>query len=317
MAEPSARPLISVVVPLFNKARYVAEALNSVERQSFVDYEVIVVDDGSSDESALIVSAIASSRMRLVQQANAGVSSARNNGVTLASGEFIAFLDADDVWNVDHLYQLSKLAQHYPRAGLFANEFTEVRGNLTKRTAVNEGIEYRLVHDYVSEAAHGTINIFTSATMLRRSVFLLSGGFERGENRGEDLDLWLRIGMQVPVAVSTYVGARYRRVPAGLTSTEIVRGPDVLMRRIETFLSQPTLLSSHKRSSLRELHGRMALAHATDALERGDIETALLFAKLADRTVIWRRRLSIVKLLCLLPGWMRNLSFKVRRAFHE
>lgn len=183
MSELLGRPLISVIIPLFNKASYVNEALKSVKRQSFPHYEVIVIDDGSSDEGASIVSATGFPRMRLIQQANAGVSAARNNGIAHASADFVALLDADDIWREDHLKHLWELHLAQPDARLLANAFLEVRST-RDRVVGPPQVTYRSVADFISDAAMGRSWVFTSAAMVHRKSCLLTGGFQVGELRG-------------------------------------------------------------------------------------------------------------------------------------
>src|SRR5579885_1362295 len=110
-------PRLSVVIPLYNKAPHVARAIESVQRQSVRDFELIVVDDGSTDGGAGIVGAIDDSRIRLITQPNAGASAARNRGVGEARGELIAFLDADDTHNPLFLEEILGLAARHEEAG--------------------------------------------------------------------------------------------------------------------------------------------------------------------------------------------------------
>ena len=98
----------SVVIPLYNKEHYIASTLRSVLAQTYPDYEVIVVDDGSTDHSLQACKTVQSDKIRIVQQANQGVSAARNKGIELAAGEYICFLDADDTWHPDYLQNIGK-----------------------------------------------------------------------------------------------------------------------------------------------------------------------------------------------------------------
>ena len=101
----------SVVIPLYNKEHYIAGTLRSVLTQTFPDYEVIVVDDGSTDHSLQACKTVQSDKIRIVQQANQGVSAARNKGIELAAGEYICFLDADDTWHPDYLQNIETIDQ--------------------------------------------------------------------------------------------------------------------------------------------------------------------------------------------------------------
>lgn len=111
----------SVIIPLYNKAPYVKKALDSVLSQTFKDYELIIVDDGSTDESYIIAKeSLEGTKVnyRLIQQENAGVSTARNNGVTASRGDFICFLDADDWWAQTFLEKMNSFINDYPDAGI-------------------------------------------------------------------------------------------------------------------------------------------------------------------------------------------------------
>src|SRR5437879_4321228 len=117
-----ARPLFSVIVPLYNKADYIVSAIRSVQAQSWTDFELIIVDDGSTDDSADHVMRFTSDpRLRLIRQPNRGVGAARNRGMTDARGELFALLDADDEWLPSHLGNLNALAQRFGTAGIVAD----------------------------------------------------------------------------------------------------------------------------------------------------------------------------------------------------
>ncbi|MDM5272778.1 glycosyltransferase family A protein, partial [Sulfurovum sp. zt1-1] len=112
--------MFSVVIPLYNKEQYIAKTLESVLLQTFQEYEIIVVDDGSTDKSTFEVKRYNDNRIRLIQQENAGVSAARNRGIEEANYDLIAFLDADDEWLPNHLQELINLRIDYPECEVFA-----------------------------------------------------------------------------------------------------------------------------------------------------------------------------------------------------
>ena len=114
---------ISVVIPLYNKARYVVRAVNSVLSQSYNDFELIIVNDGSTDGGERLISDIKDPRLHLVNQSNAGVSAARNRGINEAAADHIAFLDADDEWKKGFLESMLNLHSKHPNAGLFASAY--------------------------------------------------------------------------------------------------------------------------------------------------------------------------------------------------
>ena len=115
----------SVVIPLYNKRRYVRDTLQSVLAQSYPRFEIIVVDDGSTDESVEIVKSINDNRIRVIEQRNSGVSVARNRGVWEAKERYVAFLDADDWWHPDYLQRMVRLIEECPKAGLYAARYAD------------------------------------------------------------------------------------------------------------------------------------------------------------------------------------------------
>src|SRR5574344_1047459 len=115
--------MISVVIPLYNKERYIERALRSVLNQTFGDFEIVVVNDGSTDASVSVVEGIEDSRIRIINQKNGGVSAARNRGIEESKYDIVAFLDADDVWKENHLSVIAELIDKYPACGVFATSY--------------------------------------------------------------------------------------------------------------------------------------------------------------------------------------------------
>ncbi|MFA6873908.1 MAG: glycosyltransferase family A protein, partial [Bacteroidaceae bacterium] len=115
--------MISVIIPLYNKERYIKRAICSVLNQSFGNFEIVVINDGSTDNSASIVESIDDTRIKLINQKNTGVSAARNKGIAESKYDFIAFLDADDEWKENHLAIIASLIEKYPLCGVFATSY--------------------------------------------------------------------------------------------------------------------------------------------------------------------------------------------------
>lgn len=187
----------SVIMPLCNKAPYVRKAVESVVGQTCRDWELIVVDDGSTDGGGGIVASIADARIRLVRQENAGVSAARNRGVALSEGPFLCFLDADDWWEPTFLDEMSALIERYPDAGIYGTNYWIVK-NGRKRLApigVEEGFTEGEIN-YCQVYARTLCMPLTSITVcIPRRVFYETGGFPLGITLGEDFLLWLRIAI--------------------------------------------------------------------------------------------------------------------------
>ena len=191
----------SVIIPLYNKGPYVAKAIGSVLEQTFRDFELIGVDDGSSDDSYEKAKALleaSSVRYQLIHQDNAGVSTARNNGVAASSGGFICFLDADDWWAPTFLERMDWLIDTYPEASIYGTNYYYVK-NGRERVCVNAAETGYI--NYCRVYAEGFSMPLTSISVsIPRQVFDRNGGFKPYLKLGEDFDLWIRIALGEKVA---------------------------------------------------------------------------------------------------------------------
>jgi glycosyltransferase involved in cell wall biosynthesis len=206
---------MSVVIPLYNKEPHIRRALESVLAQTYRDFEVIVVDDGSTDGGAAVVEAMSDPRIRLIRQANKGVSAARNRAIAEARGDTIAFLDADDEWYDCHLANIDVLARSFPDAGLFGSAYETVLDNgaiaRPECAHIPKDSNYVVIPDYFKAASCGQSPIHTSSMAAPKSVLFDVGCFPEGIHIGEDESLIMRIALKHPVAFTWIPGARYRK----------------------------------------------------------------------------------------------------------
>ncbi|MGP5157710.1 glycosyltransferase family 2 protein [Pseudoalteromonas prydzensis] len=198
--------MFSVVIPLYNKALSIEKTIESVLSQTLQDFEVVVVNDGSTDASAKIVESINDNRIRLVNQENQGVSAARNKGIAVATFEWIAFLDGDDIWFPTHLSEINKMIIRYPESKVFSTSF-EYSDNrkLFKHKRDSDVFE---VNNYFKEAIKEKL-MWTSVVVAHQSSFKEVGGFNEKLSRGEDLDLWARLASKFTIIKSLSITAMY------------------------------------------------------------------------------------------------------------
>lgn len=193
----------SVIIPLYNKAPYVEKALRSVLAQTFLDYELIVVNDGSKDDSLSVAQRVLDgSQAIIINQENSGVSTARNNGVAASHGDYICFLDADDWWEPTFLEKMSALVDEYPDAGIYGSGYFLVKNGKRRIAPIGVLETFERGHiDYCSVYARTLCMPLTSISVaIPRKVFNESGGFKPHLKLGEDFDLWIRIALENKVA---------------------------------------------------------------------------------------------------------------------
>lgn len=327
----------SVIIPLYNKAPYIRKALESVFAQTYTDYELIVVDDGSTDESASIVETmlceamrlqgykarqedgkaedalpnrlIAQSPNRFLKQKNAGVSAARNSGVAQASGEYIAFLDADDWWEPIYLERMAQLIEDYPKAGLYACNYVYYKPGKT-HVALNIPtgyINYPKAY-YESEA----MPVWTGATIIARAVFDEIGGFPLGIKLGEDFLLWAKTAMHYPVAFLNEPLAWYNNdVPVNLRATRNLHHPNNhMLFRMDSIASSLSPLASNLKSDWQALLDKLRVNGLLEywmSKEYHDIAAQEL-AK-----VDWSQQPDSVKRIYKTPIWLLKVKRQVMK----
>jgi glycosyltransferase involved in cell wall biosynthesis len=306
-------PQISVAIPLFNKAAYVAESVKSALSQSFADFEIIVVDDGSTDGGIETLGQFSDQRLRIIRQDNAGPAAARNRAIAQARAPFVAFLDADDVWLPDHLLHLSELQKRFPQAMLFGNAFVESASDKVS-VPPTEPIQYRLIEDFFSESAFAGAPFYTSSCMVSRARSIEVGCFPVGDYCGEDIALWILIAADAPVAVSNYIGCQYRRNSGSLSYQSSYRlAEPICISILAKMLASRSDWPAERRNAAQEYYNRLALVQCLDCLRMGDVKAAKNFLKLSARTQAHRKRWMQAKFMTSIPHPIRSFVFQFRR----
>jgi glycosyltransferase involved in cell wall biosynthesis len=280
----------SLVVPLYNKARFVEATVQSARAQTQPFFEMIVVDDGSTDGGAELVEAIGDPRIRVIRQANAGVSAARNRAIAAARGDWIAFLDADDWYHPQFLAYLARAHRLCPEADFLAAgfvTFSDARARDIDAWLLPESFcEVELVDD-LRQRWMKTQLFFTSSVAVRTArLASMQPCFAEGEQLGEDLDLWFRLNEETPVAMIHAPLAAYRIDVAGsLTSDMLVdKLPPFLMRMRER-ARNGSMPDKHRRSALWFV-AQQEITIARELLGAGRRRDALQFLMDARRVAL-------------------------------
>lgn len=197
----------SVVIPLYNKEQSIVNTMLSVLKQSYQNFEIVIIDDGSTDNSIDAVKSIIDERIRLIHQKNQGVSAARNRGIKEASYEWIAFLDGDDLWESNHLEEIIKMMTIFPNERVYVTSF-EYSDKREMYRHVRENSIFK-IDNYFKEAVKESL-IWTSIIVINKNCFNSIGFFNTKLIRGEDLDLWARLSKKFNIIKSSKITAIYR-----------------------------------------------------------------------------------------------------------
>ena len=226
MTARSEEPAVSVVIPLFNKGPYVETALRSALDGYTSPFEVLVVDDGSTDDGPGKVRALEDPRVRLIRQENAGVSAARNRGLDEARGELVAFLDADDLWLPEYLTSIVRQARAFPDCGLLAAgnyRFTERERVVYPVPGFDAGEGPRRVENFYEFWSRGSLPFWICSCAFRRRWLQEAGlRFPEGESFGEDLDFIFQAAERWPLSFDPRPLTGYRKDVPG----QLSRRPD-------------------------------------------------------------------------------------------
>ena len=183
----------SIIIPLYNKQNFITRAVNSVLSQSYINFELIIVNDGSTDNSFDLVSSIIDHRIKIINKVNGGVSSARNLGIDNASNEWICFLDADDHWLPNHLEEILYLLKKYPEAKIYST-LTQEKSRKGLSIAPNgfpdnfEGY----IENYFHFAKSATV-FNSSSVCINKHALITIDKFDTNLSHGEDLDVWFKL----------------------------------------------------------------------------------------------------------------------------
>jgi glycosyltransferase involved in cell wall biosynthesis len=196
--------MFSIIVPLFNKSAHIEKCLKSIINQTFTEFEVVVVNDGSTDDSFEKLQEISIANnysLLIINQENMGVSTARNNGVKAAKYDLIAFLDADDWWEPTYLAEMKSIIETFPKAGIYGSSYYLVKHGIKKIATIGVAPDFKQGYINYCEVYAKTLcmPLWTGATIIPKAIFDTESGFKTKLQLGEDFDLWVRIALKYPV----------------------------------------------------------------------------------------------------------------------
>lgn len=302
--------MISVVIPLYNKGPHIGKAIESVLLQTVKPIDIIVVDDGSTDEGGAVVEKYVDQGVRHITQINQGVSAARNFGVRVAKGEYVAFLDADDWWLPSHIETLSYLVMNFPKASLYSTAHIIERGGrqYKPKSTCSEGWS-GYVDDFFSNFSVGLSLVNSITACVNRTDFIAVGGFPVGVSRGEDIVCWAKLALMGKVAHAEVATAVYFQDAVNRTDKLREVEPPSSLKYFSNLLRSNNL-SWVEQKGIKRLFERMAFFTAAGFRMQGDRVGVAAIRKLAFSSGLYLVGV-VIGLLSFIPSsflyWARSL----------
>ncbi|MDL2122790.1 MAG: glycosyltransferase [Deltaproteobacteria bacterium] len=292
MCKRKENPLVSVIIPTYNRGWTLKDAIDSVLAQDFTDFELIVVDDGSTDNTQDILSSYKKDIV-VLRQDNKGVSSARNKGIVSASGQFIAFLDSDDLWLSQKLSTQVDFFNANPDALICQTEEKWIRNGIR----VNPKKRHKKLSGDIFNPSLYLCLVSPSAVMIKRSLFEKTGMFDESFPACEDYDMWLRVSCRYPVYLINTPLIKKR----GGHDDQLSRSPGLDRYRIQSLkkIIESNLLTDEQEKAAIKVMKEKCTIYANGCLKRGRKEKALYYNDLAGSCLA--RVTSPEKILCNFP----------------
>ena len=270
------KTFVSVIIPTYNRGWILKEAIDSVQAQDYKDFELIVVDDGSTDNTSDVL-ALYGNDIKALFQKNKGVSAARNRGIAEASGQFIAFLDSDDLWLPQKLSTQIEFFNQTPDALICQTEEIWIRNGIR----VNPKKRHKKPSGMIFEPSLELCLVSPSAVMIRRSLFDRVGCFDEALPACEDYDLWLRISCRFPVHLIDR-SLIIKRGGHGDQLSSMVGLDKFRIKAIEKIVKSNRLSDDQYRAAVKTLKEKCEI-YATGCRKRGREEEALYYTSLSEK----------------------------------
>ncbi|MGC9526203.1 MAG: glycosyltransferase [Limnospira sp.] len=292
-------PLISIIIPVYNGEKTIRETIASVLNQTLTDFELLIIDDGSTDSTSAIASSFTDPRIKLLSYPNAGLAASRNRGIRESQAEYISFIDADDLWTPDKLESQYQALREHPEAAL-AYSWTDCideSGNFFRRgshfTVDGNVYSYILVNNFIESGSN---------ILVHRRALLEVGLFDESLSGAADRDLWIRLAARYPFVAVPKVQILYRISPTSM-SANIIRQAKESTGVIQRAYSQaPSSLQYLKKHSLANIYKYLTVKALEGEPDRGRAIFAaqLLYQAIVNEPSLLQHRVTVRALLKIL-----------------
>lgn len=266
--------LVSIIIPTYNRGWIIKDAIDSILTQDFKDFELIIVDDGSTDNTKEILNKY-KNNIKIINQTNKGVSAARNTGINASSGDYVAFLDSDDIWLPKKLSTQVDFFNSNKNAMICQTEEMWIK----KGKRINKKKKHKKISGYIFEPSLSLCLVSPSAVMTRRSLFDEIGLFDEKLYSCEDYDMWLRISRTIPI----YLIDKPLVVKRGGHIDQLSAKPGLDKYRIQSLkkiINSKTLSDNQYTAAVKTLREK-CLIYAKGCLKRGKKKEASFYNNIA------------------------------------
>lgn len=293
--------MFSVVIPAYNAEAFIENSIQSVLMQTVGDFEIVIVDDGSKDSTATVIRSLNDPRIRYIYQENGGVASARNTGILNAKGEYVCFLDADDLWKPNHLEVVSRLIEKFPTCSVYLTGYeiklhnckTIIKGCPSATTDMQLNNVFKQIWD-------DGYFFHTNSIVCKRTVFDTVGLFEVGVKNSEDDDMWYRLYCYFGVAISNEPTTVYVRENSVATSTRVFVNDWIFLQRVDEIMSS-TDVSNEKKDYLRRLLEQRKLSFVRYLILMGDKKSAWKQMKTINKRLLKKKKYIETLVALIIP----------------
>ena len=302
--------MFSVIIPAYNAEKYILRSVESVLTQTYTNFELIVVNDGSKDNTLNRLKLVSDFRLKVISQTNQGVSIARNTGIINSRGSYICFLDADDEYKKNHLEILSKAIDNYPEGAFFSTKFV-VKNMIGVETKDKETGNIYFYKDFILEQIRKSNfeMIWTGCICIKREMFDKYGLFEPGVKLGEDIDMWKRIYVHTGVFFCDNLTVVRNRDGSEATKYYKRATKNDPLDRMPMFLADKTISSDIKKS-LIIMNEYNKLQVVRSLIINGNKKEARKRLKLIDKNKLPKKRVLVTKLCLYIPTKLITLYLK-------
>jgi len=308
-------PFFTVIVPVFNKEPHIFRSVNSVLNQSFSNFELIIVDDGSTDDSLKEINKFKDSRVIVLENLKpTGPSAARNTGVRHAKGDWVSFLDADDEWASFYLQKVYEGIQSYPEVSIVSSGYNISKGNnmLNQDTYYSRNF-HKGVHIYdIKTFLGGPRPICTSVATIKKDLLMRSGGFDEKFRHGEDVELWLRLLLiyEAKGLWLSYMGATYHMDSVNMVTSQKYHIEPAVYLTIKDLLSSNNEIATDVRKLLKVYSNNRFFKIAKQKVFSDSISSKIIYKELFWNELKLRHKLFFLT-ICAAPLNLKKKIFKI------